>query len=246
MNRNRDFDETVASWLDEGADRAPERYVWAALEDVERTAQRGAWQASLEEFFMHLKPAAPVLGVVAVVVLAIAAYQLTATPNLGDSPRTFAAADLPNVIVTSENAPEGTTIDLTTSGRTALMEPLRPGGRVIDTSGFVDALKTELSTPQGIYATWAAVFETEEDARQAFEFVANEHESADGWGLEGSSADPALGDESRVYSGPMYDFESAETIFWRENNLLLAAIGAVDWSPEYLRTIADGMAARTE
>lgn len=246
MNREPGFDETLSSWLDEGADRAPERFVWAALEDVERTAQRGAWRVTLEELLMHLKPVAPILGIAAVVVLAITAIQLTAAPRLGDAtPRTYTAEDLPSIIVTADNAPEGMTIDLTNSGMATLTTPLRPGGAIPDT-GFIDGLNTELSTEDGLYGTWAVVFETEEDARAAFAFIANEHESADGWGLERSTPDPGLGDESRLYIGPMYDFETAETIFWRKGNLLLAAVGAVFWDADYLRSLAEGMDARSD
>ncbi len=55
MNRERDFDQTLARWLDDGADQAPERIVWAALEETERIAQRGARQALLEGLVMKLK-----------------------------------------------------------------------------------------------------------------------------------------------------------------------------------------------
>lgn len=249
MNRDPDFNQSLVDWLDEGADRAPERFVWAALEDVERTAQRGAWRASTEDFFMHFKLVMPVLGVAAALAVAIVAYQVFGAPDIGigdPPPRTYTSEDLPTIILTPDNVPEGSTVDLTTSGMTVLVEPLRPGGPVIDTSGFVDALKTELTTPSGTYGTWAVVFETEEDARQAFEFIANEHESPEGWSLQASTPDPELGDESRVYTGPMYDFESAQTIFWRKGNLLLAAIGVLDWDFDSLRSIADGMDARAD
>ena len=72
MNRERDVNDTVNRWLDEGADRAPERFVWAALEEVERTPQRGAWWVSLENLNMPVKFAAPVLGIAAVLALALA------------------------------------------------------------------------------------------------------------------------------------------------------------------------------
>jgi len=247
MNRDPDFDQTLVDWLDEGADRAPERFVWAALEDVERTAQRGAWRASTEDLFMHLKFLTPVLGVAAALALAIVAYQVFGAPDIGigdRSPRTYTSEDLPSIILTEDNVPEDVTVDLTGSGEATLRIPLRAGGPIIDTTGFVDALNTELTAPTGLYGTWAAVFETEEDAQRAFEFIANEHESPDGWGLQASIPDSELGDESRVYTGPMYEFESAQTIFWRKGNLLLAAIGVVDWDFGYLRSIADGMDAR--
>ena len=100
MNHERDFDQTLRHWLDDGADQAPERFVWAALDQVERTAQRGAWRASLEGLLMNLKPAAPILGVAAAIVLAIAAYQLLVGANVGNpdpspssTPRLITSAD---------------------------------------------------------------------------------------------------------------------------------------------------------
>jgi hypothetical protein len=72
MNRERDVNDTVNRWLDEGADRAPERFVWAALEEAERTPQRGAWRVSLENLNVPFKFSAPVLGVAAALALAVA------------------------------------------------------------------------------------------------------------------------------------------------------------------------------
>lgn len=54
----------------------PERYVWAALDDVERTAQRGARWTLLGDLIMNMELAAPILGITAVVLLAIAACRL--------------------------------------------------------------------------------------------------------------------------------------------------------------------------
>jgi hypothetical protein len=249
MNRNRDFDETVASWLDEGADRAPERFVWAALDDVERTAQRGAWMASLEEFFMHLKPAAPVLGVVAVVVLAIAAYQAFGAPKVGDAePRVYTTEDLPNIIITEATLPDGATLGRSRSGRTVVGEPMRPGGVVIDFSTVVDALAADVDFPEvGIYTTWSVLFETPADAEQAFGVVVAEHDSGDGWDVGASRTDPNLGDESAAWSGPLYELAGeSETILWRKGNLLLAAVGWGGADVERLQSIADGMDSRAD
>jgi hypothetical protein len=249
MNRNRDFDETIASWLDEGADRAPERYVWAVLEDVERTAQRGAWMASLEEFLMHLKPAAPVLGVVAVVVLAIAAYQAFGTPNVGDAePRVYTTEDLPNIIFTEATLPDGATLGETRSGRTVVGQPMRPGGVVVDFSTVVSALAADAEFPDvGIYTTWSVLFETPADAEQAFGVIAAEHDAEDGWDVGASRTDPNLGDESAAWTGPLYELAGeSETILWRKGNLLLAAVGWGDADVARLRSIADGMDGRAD
>jgi hypothetical protein len=236
MTRERDFEHVLRSWIEEGADLAPERFVWSALEAVETTRQRGAWQASLEGLIMKLKPAAPILGVAAAVVLAIAAFQLFGgnvggpnTPTPTPSPRAFTSADLPNIILTDANAPAGFTVDATETGLEALTRPFKTGGPMIDQVAFVDALMNNLnSTETGGYVSWAALFETAADAEVAFDYVADEHGSV-GWGMARSSVDPGLGDESATYTGAAYDiFETNIVHLWRVNNLVLAAVAVGD------------------
>lgn len=247
MTRQPDFDHVVTEWLDDGADRAPDRFVWAALEEVERTPQRVARVATTEEFLMQFKRAAPVLGIAAAVVLAILAFQIVGSPNVGDddpTPRVYTQEDLKRSVITEANAPAGVEVNTTTTGMAALFAPLRAGGEVIDTSEFVDAINTELDFDGEGYATWAALFETEAAAQQAFDFLVEEHESADGWGLEGTIPDRPLGDESVAWTGQQYDFESAQTVFWRQGNLLLAVVGWSEWTEDRVRDIADDMADR--
>ena len=237
MNRDRDFDQTLRHWLDDGADQAPERFVWAALEDTERIAQRGARRASLEGLFMKLKNAAPYLGVAAVVVLAFAAYQVFVGPNVGNqgpspspTPRLLTTADLRNIVITGANAPEGVTVDSAEYGAEALVRPLHAGGPLIDQTAFVDALMTNFnSTETGGYVSWTALFETSAAAEVAFDYVANEHGSADEWGMETSSVNPGLGDESVTFTGAAYDiFETNIVHLWRVGNLVLAAVAVGD------------------
>jgi hypothetical protein len=237
MNRERDFDQTLKVWLDDGADQVPERFVWAALENIEHAAQRGAWQASLEGFLMKFKRAAPVLGVAAVIVLAIAAYQvfgptvghLGPSPSPSPTPRLLTSADLPNIVLTEANAPDGFTVDNTDLGAAALVVPLRPGGPMIDQTAFVDALMTNLnSTETGGYVSWSALFETAADAEVAFDYLVDEHGSV-GWGMTRSSVAPGLGDESVTYTGAAYDiFETNIIHLWRVGNLVLAAVAVGD------------------
>jgi len=238
MNRERDFDQTLRHWLDDGADQAPERFVWGALETVERTAQRGAWQASLEGLFMKLKTAAPYLGVAAAVVLAVAAYQVLVAPNVGGpgpspsptpTPRVFTAEDLPKIVFNGRTAPEGMIVDNTTIGSPALRVPLREGGPDIDETAFVDALMTNLDTTEtGGYVSWGALFETAADAEVAFDFIVNEHGSV-GWRMARSNVDPGLGDESATFTGAAYNiFETNITHLWRVGNLVLAAVAVGD------------------
>jgi hypothetical protein len=237
MNRDRDFDQTLRHWLDDGADQAPERFVWAALEETERIAQRGAWQVSLEGLFMKLKNAAPYLGIAAVIVLAIAAYQVFAGPNVGNSgpspsptptPRVFTTEDLPKIVFNGRTAPEGMIVDGTTVGSPALRVPLPPDTE-IDQTAFIDALMTNLdSNETGGYVSWGALFETAADAKAAFDFVADQHGSA-GWGMARSSVDPGLGEEGVTFTGPAYDiFETNIVHLWRVGNLVLAAVAVGD------------------
>lgn len=237
MNRERDFDQTLRHWLDDGADQAPDRFVWAALEETERIAQRGAWQVSLEGFFMKLKNAAPYLGIAAVIVLAIAAYQVLAGPNVGNSgpspsptatPRAFTVEELPKIVFNGRTAPEGMIVDTTTIGSPALRVPLPPDTE-IDQTAFIDALMTNLdSTETGGYVSWGALFETAADAKVAFDVIGSQHGSA-GWGMARSSVDPGLGDESVTFTGAAYDiFETNITHLWRAGNLVLAAVAVGD------------------
>lgn len=262
MKRERDFDQTLKHWLDEGADHAPERFVWAALDDVERTAHRGAWRVSLEELAMTMKPAALALGAAAVIIVSVVAYQLLADPDVaspgpsqvpGHSPssaptvRVFTVADLPDVVITPGADTElGLTVDDTLSGPEALVLPLREGGPVIDQSAFVDALYTNLNTSDvGGYDSWAALFETDRDAEAARRYLVTEHESADGWGLEPVSPTPTwLGDGTVRYAGPAYGWDTAEIYLWRVGNLVLAAVGVGDFEPDQVRRIADAMNSR--
>ncbi len=232
MNRERDAEHALRSWIEEGAELAPERFVWSALEAIETTPQRGAWQASLEGLIMKLKSAAPVLGVAAAVVIAVAAFQLGAriggptTPS--PAPRLFTRADLPGIVLTDANAPAGLEVDGNEFGVVALMAPMKEGGPTIDQSAFIDARMTNVnSTDTGGYVTWSALFETAADAEVAFDFLISEHGSG-GWDMTRSSISPSLGDESVTYTGAAYSWNPVIVDIWRVDNLLLAAVAMGD------------------
>jgi len=74
MSREPKLDQIVTRWVDDGPDVAPERFVWAALDQVERTPQRGSWRMALENTPMFLKFGLPVLGAAAAIVLALVIY----------------------------------------------------------------------------------------------------------------------------------------------------------------------------
>ena len=170
------------------------------------------------------------------VVLAIAGYQLfggniggppSATPTT--APRTFTEADLPTIVLTDENTPEGLTVDATETGSAALNTPFKPGGPLMPEVGFVEALMTNLnSTDAGGFVTWAALYRTTADAQAAFEVLVTEHESpVVGWGLESQATLRPDSEKKTLYVGAAYAFDAAEIYVWRANNLLLAAV-AVD------------------
>jgi hypothetical protein len=247
MNREADIEQTLRRWFDDGVDQAPERFVWAALESVERTAQRGSRRMPLEGFLMKLKPAAPFLGVAAILVLVFGAYQLFAGADLGEpeptiSPQTFTPADLPNIVVTEANAPGGITVDNTTAHRRVIRASVGSGSTLMDQPGFVDALMTDLNTTDlAREVTWSVLFADASTAEQAYGNLVAE---LAGSGLT-RSEDPRRGDESVLLSGRAYGFDRTTTYLWRDDNLLLAAVGLGDYEPAIVKAIADLMEFRT-
>ena len=122
-----------------------------------------------------------------------------------------------------------------------------PGGPAIDEAAFVDALTTRIGhTMSGGYTSWSAVFETAGGAQQAFNFIAEQHEAGTGWDLEPLTPDVELADQAVQYTGPYGPWDTAGIYFWREGNLLLAAIGVGDFEAEVLQSIAQGMDARAD
>ena len=268
MTRERQFDDTVAAWVDEGAESAPERFVWAALVDVARTPQRGPWRVALEDMTMTLKAAAPILGIAAVLLALVVGYQVIGQRNTGGpvpaaTPRLLSAEALHAIVVTEANAPPGLTVHRTLTGMEALgASETAPE----DSPGFVDAILTDFDddddTENGRYGTFAAVFESVADAERAYDAAVANHESPDGWGLTTNQRlgyllhigeydydpDPRLGDEGVYYiAGSAYSDPEQAIYLWRVGNVLLhaVAIDMVYWDdPELLRSIAEGMDAR--
>jgi len=267
MTGERQFDDSVAAWVDEGAESAPERFVWAALDDVARTPQRGPRRVALEDMTMNLKAAAPILGIAAVLLALVVGYQVIGQRNTGGipaaSPRLLSAEDLQAIVVTEANVPPGLTVHRTLTGMEALgASETAPE----DSPGFVDAILTDFDedddTENGRYGTFAAVFETVADAERAYDAAVVNHESPDGWGLTTDpglgyllhigeydyNPDPGLGDEGVYYiAGSAYSDPEQAIYLWRVDNVLLhaVAIDMVYWDdPEQLRSIAEDMDAR--
>jgi hypothetical protein len=96
----------------------------------------------------------------------------------------------------------------------------------------------------GGYTSWSALFATPADAQEAFEFIAEQHESDAGWGLHAQPPDLDLADDAVQYAGPYGPWDTAGIYFWREENLLLAALGVGDFQADVLKLIAEGMDSR--
>lgn len=93
MSRRTDIDPLLRGWLDEGDVAPPERYVWAALERVETTRQRGAVVVSLEELIMRAQPILVAAAVALLVVIGLAAYvALAGGQNIGEPDATATEA----------------------------------------------------------------------------------------------------------------------------------------------------------
>ena len=252
MNRERAFDQVLRHWLDDGADQAPERYVWAAIEDVERTAQRGVWQASLKGTLMKVTPAMTVLSAAAVVLLAIVAYQVLGSSRFAppaepsSTPRLIVVADLSRILPPTE-------VDLNTgsplpavTGLQALGVLLPEGTDGFPQTGFIDARMTAHSG-EGGYQTWSALFDTAADAQRGFDFLTTtlDVKSTHGWSLERTGEVPGLGDESLSYSGsaPFAGLRNVGVYLWRVNNVLLAVF-QFNYTGNALHTLALEMDAR--
>lgn len=113
MNRQHDVDEQLRGWLDEGPEVMPDRYMWAALERIETTRQRGAMWRPLEDLFMRIHPIAAVVGVAAVMLAGVAAYlALSGGPGIGEteaspSPSASSFRSSEFAVPISINPPEG-------------------------------------------------------------------------------------------------------------------------------------------
>jgi hypothetical protein len=87
MNGERDFEQLVRAWVSEGADAAPERFVWAAIGQIETTPQRGRWRRIIRGSSPGRRFAPQVLGVVAVLAIATLTYVFASRPvDLGPGP----------------------------------------------------------------------------------------------------------------------------------------------------------------
>ena len=197
---------------------------------------------------MTMKPVTMVLGVVAVIVVGIAAYQYSVGGlSIGGpgEPRIVAANELPGIVLTADDAPDGMTFDGTYRGLDTLTRlPASlddtTDDRFLEQPGFVAGMYTEFSHERAGLLSWAALFATVEDAELALSVYETEAQSAAGYGMT-TRVEAELGDEG-AYFGDGIDPEfNAQIYLWRAGNLLLATASYGEFDSGELGQIAQEM-----
>ena len=261
MNVERDTDRNLRAWAAEGIDRAPERFVWAALDEIEQVPQRTAWRTRLDGLAIRLRPAALLVGAAAVVLVAFAVLTRAVAPNLGVGvPRDFVATDLPGIVVFEATKPRTWTLDLLdTNPREVFEIPIRSmTGDEIEAyptpAGLLAGRSAGFSIPDGASISWALLFATDDHARAVLPFYEHEMEADEAWGL-GPGEPIAFGDGGQVFTGVTTAFSGQPTgvdpiggqvYLWRDGNLLLAVGGYFSYDPAELRSVAEAVAARAD
>jgi len=262
MTVERDSDRQLRAWVSEGTDRAPERFVWAALDEIERVPQRAAWRARLDAMAIRLRPAAGLVGTAAVAVVAVAVLARAVGPYLGPGDkRAFAMADLPGILLWEDTKPASWTLDNLVSNPHDILEiPIRSMtatemDNLAEPDGYIGGRYTNFSGPggEGLFMSWGALFENEASAAAALPFFQHELDSIDGWGL-GAGARSDLGDDGWRYVGETTAFTlpredppiPADTYLWRDGNLLLAVGGWFTFDAADVFAAAEGMDRRAD
>jgi hypothetical protein len=261
MNVERDTDRQLRAWASEGVDRAPERFVWAALDEIEQIQQRTPWLTRLDGLATRLGPAAALVGAAAVILVAIAIITRVVSPNLGvGSPRDFVIADLPGIVLFDDTKPRSWTLDnLVSNPWEVSVYPIRSmTGEEIDVlpepAGLIAGRYTNFSGPDSAFVSWATLFATDGHASDALTFYEREMETEDAWGL-GPGEPIAFGDGGRLFTGVTTAFLGqptgddpigAQIYLWRDGNLLLAVGGYFDYDAAELRAVAEAVAARAD
>jgi hypothetical protein len=264
MTLERDSDRRLRAWLSEGVDRAPERFVWAALDEIERTPQRPTWRTALERLpgrglLAGLSPATgfAALALLVSVVLAIAILRV---PSVGPRPDAgqFDVTDLPSIVVWQDTMPATWTLDNLVSNPTDVRRvPIRSmtGAQIDalpDPPGLLAGRYTNFSGPDSVFISWATLYERDIDAAAELPFVQHELEAQEAWG-HGPPSRVDLGDEGYLYEGETTALWSQPTgvdpvrsaiYLWRDGNVLLAMGGWGEFDAGELRAIAQGMDQR--
>ena len=262
MNVERDSERELRAWVAEGVDRAPERFVWAALDDIEQLPQRTPWRTWLDGLASRLRPVAGLATAAAVILVAVAILPRAFEPNPGTGgTREFVMADLPGIVLWDETKPTAWTLDnLVSNPHEILVIPIRSMTQteldnLPDPGGYIGGRFTNFSGPAavGLFMSWGALFNSEESAAAALPFYQQEMQSSEAWGL-GAGVPTDLGDDGWRYTGETSAFtlprsgnrEPADVYLWRNGNLLLAVGGWFTFDPAEVLAAAQGMDARAE
>lgn len=261
MTTERDSDRRLRSWLSDGAERAPERFVWAALDEIERLPQRSGWRVRLEGGLARVRPASVALVAAAAVLIAAVAVLRVAPPDVPTPGRAFTMADLPEIVVWDDTKPAAWTLDNLVSNPDEIVRiPIRSMSetelnQLQQPLGYFGGRYTNFAGSRGgLYMSWSAVFVNETLANASLDFYRNELESADGWGY-GPGVPVDLGEGGFLYSGSTTSFSGppgtdppvpSPVYLWRNDNLLLAIGGWYEFDAAELLSAAEGMDARAD
>lgn len=250
MTNPTDFERTLDRWMNDGPTVVADRVIAAALTEIPTTRQRGARWMPLKELFVTMKPAAMMVGLAAVIIIGVAAYQFISGggPSIGgpEPARLVDASELPDIIVTPGTEPTGMNHDGTVEGDRILLRPIisvegSDAISYLEQPGFVAGRYSEFSDDVSGLLSWAALFETVDDAERARALYAEEVQSADGYALD-KIVDVPFGDEGASYDADPED--SVQVYLWRTGNLLLAAATYGEFDPDQLRSVAEQMDER--
>lgn len=245
MSRSRDIDPILDRWIDDGPTVVADRVVAGAMTEIQATPQRGARRASLRELFTTMKPAAMVVGLAALIILGVAASQLTpdGNPRIGTAPVSAAAPDLGAIVVTNDNAPEHWAVNATFRGNDALAHLIRYGEPRDATAGFVDGRATDFCTEdQECGTSWVALYRSDADAEAAFSLFHGE--MIVGWGMGTDPEALDFGEDGGYAYRNNMGGPHRQAYVWRQGNLVLGVLGVAELG-DSIRSLADDMDARS-
>jgi hypothetical protein len=196
-----------------------------------------------------MKIVGPLMAVIAIAGLGLAACQ-SISPG-GESgappaPRVVTSSELREIVMDADGAPSGMNLDgIYTDRNQVLLRPIvsaegPDAAPYTQQPGFLAGRFTEFSNEEAGVLSWAALFETADDAARALAIYVDEVQSREGHGL-GSQTDADLGDEGAFYSDGGDPELNAQVYLWRVGNLVLAAATYGDFDPGELGQLAEGM-----
>lgn len=246
MTHDSDLDRVLDRWMDDGPTVVADRVIATAMTDVHMTRQRGTRWALLKELLMTMKPAMTVLGIAAVAVVALVAIQIMPGDGGIGAPRVLTEEDLAHIVIGPGEQPAGMGHETTYDDERVLIRPIisvqgTDAIPYLEQPGFVAGRYTEFGNDRAGLLSWAALFETAEDAQRALALYVEEVQSQDGYGLR-NRVEVDLGDEGAFYDDADPE-RHAQVVLWRNGSLLMAAATSGDFDPDVLRSLAEDMDA---